>query len=146
MNPLNSPANNNEPLRSIHTDSLGEIFRQMGISLVVSTYQAGKLIVVRSDRNSVNTHFKMFKKPMGIAVKEGRMAIGTHSGIWELHNNSSAASNLEPKGKHDGCFIPRNIHFTGDIDIHEMAWSQEQLWFINTRFSCLCTAGHRNSS
>ncbi|MGK7946161.1 MAG: TIGR03032 family protein [Microcystaceae cyanobacterium] len=139
MTSSNPQSQNKEPLRSIHTNSLTEILKQMGISLVVSTYQAGKLIVVRGDKNYVNTHFKLFRKPMGIAVKNNRMALGVQSSIWELHNNALAASRLQPEGKHDGCFIPRNIHFTGDIDIHEMAWCDQELWFINTRFSCLCT-------
>jgi hypothetical protein len=36
-------------LRSVHTSNLPELFDQLGISLIVSTYQAGKAIVVRSD-------------------------------------------------------------------------------------------------
>ncbi len=32
-------------LRSVHTNSFPNILEQLGISLVVSTYQAGKLIV-----------------------------------------------------------------------------------------------------
>jgi uncharacterized protein (TIGR03032 family) len=67
------------------------------------------------------------------------MAIGTSSHIWELRNVPAVAPKLEPAGKHDACFLPRNIHVTGDIDIHEMAWGTEGLWFVNTRFSCLCT-------
>jgi uncharacterized protein (TIGR03032 family) len=27
---------------------------------------------------------------------------------------------------------------TGDIQVHEMAWAAGELWFVNTRFSCLC--------
>src|SRR5262249_11757668 len=45
----------------------------------------------------------------------------------------------EPAGRHDACFLPRTIHFTGDVQMHEMAWADEELWFVNTRFSCLCT-------
>ena len=48
MTSLNPSSPQQEPLLSIHSDSLTEILKQMGISLVVSTYQAGKLIVVRS--------------------------------------------------------------------------------------------------
>ena len=46
---------------------------------------------------------------------------------------------LDETGKYDACFLPRNIHITCNIDIHEMAWTKEELWFVNTRFSCLCT-------
>jgi hypothetical protein len=38
-----------DPLRSVYTNSLGEILKQTGISLAVSTYQAGKVILVRYD-------------------------------------------------------------------------------------------------
>ncbi len=30
-------------------------------------------------------------------------------------------------------------HVTGNVQIHEMAWAGEELWFVNTSFSCLCT-------
>jgi uncharacterized protein (TIGR03032 family) len=139
------PDDHNLPLRSIHTNTFVTVLEQLGISLVVSTYQAGKLIVMRADGSSVNTHFRLFQKPMGIATNGDRLAIGTASAIWELRNNPDTAKRVEPQGKHDACFLPRNVHFTGDIDIHEMAWVKDELWFVNTRFSCLCTLDHNYS-
>ena len=50
-----------------------------------------------------------------------------------------ACRRLEPPGRHDACFLPRSAHVTGDIDVHEMTWVGDALWFVNTRFSCLCT-------
>ena len=38
-----------DPLRSVYTSSFGDILKQTGVSLVVSTYQAGKVILVRYD-------------------------------------------------------------------------------------------------
>ena len=36
--------------------------------------------------------------------------------------------------------MPRRLHVTGDIDIHELAYDQHhELWVVNTRFCCLCT-------
>ncbi len=147
MNSLNNPVQNPEThaLRSVHTTNFPNLLNQLGISLVISTYQAGKLIVVRPDGETINTHFRQFKKPMGIAADHEKMAIGSGSQIWDLRNVPAAAHKLEPVGKHDACYVPRSIHITGDIDIHEMAWSEDELWFINTRFSCLCTLGHPNS-
>ncbi|NET48673.1 MAG: TIGR03032 family protein [Merismopedia sp. SIO2A8] len=139
----NSPTLN--PLRSVHTTSFTDILNQLGLSLVISTYQAGKLVVARADGAVTNTHFRMFNKPMGIAATPQRMALGTAAQIWELHNIPDAAAKVDPPGKHDACFIPRDIRITGDIDIHEMAWDQDGvLWFINTRFSCLCTLDKNN--
>ncbi len=128
-----------EPLRSVHTNNFPQILTQLGISLVISTYQAGKLIVLRADGNTINTHFRIFPKPMGLAADIGRLAIGTAHQIWELRNVPAVAHKLEPVGKHDACYLPRNSHITGDIDIHDLAWGKRELWFVNTRFSCLCT-------
>lgn len=43
--PLTPPT----PLHSVHTTTLVELLSQGGLSLLVSTYQAGKLIVARAD-------------------------------------------------------------------------------------------------
>jgi uncharacterized protein (TIGR03032 family) len=126
-------------LQSIHTNSFPQLLEHLGISLVVSTYQAGKLIVIRNDSGLINTHFRNFPKPMGIAVNQGKIALGTGYQIWQLYNVPAVANRLKPPNKHDACYLPRTIHLTGDIDIHEMAYIDEDLWFINTRFSCLCS-------
>ena len=132
--------NNTSSLRSVFTSNLPEILAQLNISLVVSTYQAGKVILVRNDEGSINTHFRNFQKPMGIVAHENRLTIGGTKTVWYLRNMPAVAHKLEPEGKHDACYLPRRIHITGDIDIHEMAWSADNnLWLVNTRFCCLCT-------
>ncbi|MFQ3614513.1 MAG: TIGR03032 family protein, partial [Cyanobacteriota bacterium] len=133
------------PLRSVHTTNFPAILNQLGISLVVSTYQAGKLIVVRADGDKLNTHFRVYQKPMGLAVANQKLAIGCAYQIWELRNIPAVGQKLDPPGKHDACYLPRQTHITGDIDIHEMAYGQEGLWFLNTRFSCLCTVDTEHS-
>lgn len=144
--PHSSPLNPQDaPLRSIHTSNFPQILKACGISLVVSTYQAGKLIVVRADGDVINTHFRVFNKPMGLAADQSRLAVGTAYQIWELRNVPAVAYKLEPQGKHDACYLPRHCHVTGDIDIHEMGWGKEELWFVNTRFSCLCTLDFNHS-
>jgi uncharacterized protein (TIGR03032 family) len=138
------------PLRSVHTTTFPAILEQLGSSLLVTTYQAGKLVVLRSDAGVINTHFRAFNKPMGMAVARGRLGIGTAVDVWEFRNVPAVAAKLEPPGKHDACFLPRSAHVTGDVQIHEMAYvsgrrvsdniaGEDELWFVNTRFSCLAT-------
>ena len=127
-------------LRSVHTSNLPAIFEQLHISLAVSTYQAGKLILVRNDGGVLNTHFRPFAKPMGIAADHTRMSVGGANTVWHYRNVPAVGPKLEPAGKHDAAYLPRRIHVTGDIDIHEMSWDAEgELWAVNTRFGCLCT-------
>lgn len=140
------PSLADEPLESIQSEGLGSLFAELSISLLVSTYQAGKLIVVRAEGELLNTHYRNARKPMGIAVGQGQVAVGMAGEIIFYSNVPSNCQKLDPPGKHDACFVPRYRHLTGDIDIHEMAFGGDgQPWFINTRFSALCTLNGMNS-
>ncbi len=147
-----SPAATPVPLKDIELEStqtpeLGRILGEVGVSLLVSTYQAGKLIVVRNDGEGVvNTLYRDVVKPMGIAVGNGQIAVGAMGEILFYENVPDNCAKLEPPGKHDACFVQRYGHLTGDIDVHEMAFDREgRIWFINTRFSTLCTIHGSNS-
>src|SRR5881628_2822810 len=87
-------------LRSVHTANLPALFDRLQISLVVSTYQAGKIIVVRNDRGVLNTHFRTFTKPMGIAADRARLTIGGANSVWDYRNMPAVASKLDPPGTH----------------------------------------------
>jgi uncharacterized protein (TIGR03032 family) len=128
-----------QSFRSVHTSNVPQILKEIRSSLLVSTYQSGRVVVIRADGNQLNTHFRVFPSAMGIAVGEGRIAIGTLREVWDYWNVPAAAARLHPQ-KHDACFLPRNMHVTGDIRIHEVAFGADgELWMINTRFSALCT-------
>lgn len=124
--------------RSVFTSEMPGLFAQLGVSLLVSTYQSGRLIAVRADGSSLNTHFRAFPSPMGIAVGPRYLALGTQRHVWEYRNQPDVARKVPPQGKHDACFLPRRSHVTGDIRVHELAFtSDNNLWIVNTRFSCL---------
>ena len=74
--------------------------------------------------------------------------------MWFYQNVPQVSDKLNRPDEHDACYIPRDIHVTGDIDIHEMAWEQDettdqaeynQLWIVSTKFSCLCTLDHKHN-
>jgi uncharacterized protein (TIGR03032 family) len=142
------------PLRSVHSTTFPELLDRLGISVAVTTYQAGKLVLLRGEEGKLNTHFRTFRRPMGLAYRPGRLAVGTMTEVWDYHDVPEVAARLEPAGRHDACFLPRSAHFTGDILVHEMAWAGNggrfskpsyELWLVNTRFSCLCTLDRDNS-
>lgn len=132
--------------RSVSTHSLPSLLQRLGITLLVSTYQSGRLVLVRAESNTaLNTHFRGFRSPMGLAVGKGRLAVGTEREVWDYRNMPAVAPRLDPAGKHDACFVPRRIHVTGDIRIHEIAFAGGELWIVNTRFSALCTLDGESS-
>jgi uncharacterized protein (TIGR03032 family) len=138
-------APSDSPLRSVYTQSFPEFLNQLGSSMLVSTYQTGKLICARHDGGQLNTHFRNFARPMGLAVAPGRFAVGTRAEVLDYRNFAAVAPKVEPRGKHDACFLPRNKHFTGDVRIHEIAFAQGELWLVATNFSCLATLDAEHS-
>src|SRR5580704_13520715 len=74
------------PLRAVHTPNFPALLRQLGASLLVTTYQAGKLVMLRDEGDHLNTHYRTFKAPMGLALTNGgaRLAIGTTIQVWEF--------------------------------------------------------------
>jgi uncharacterized protein (TIGR03032 family) len=141
------------PFRYTQTDNFPDLLKQLAASLLVTTYQANKLLVVREAGGRLSTLVRTFERPMGLAGDARRLALCTHHAIWFLRNAPDIAPRLEPPGLHDGCYLPRSCHVTGDIAGHEIAWAPsplssggrgaggegEELWIVNTRFSCLCT-------
>ncbi|MCB1553032.1 MAG: TIGR03032 family protein [Xanthomonadales bacterium] len=125
---------------SQHTLSFAEFLRQAGVSLAVSTYQAGQLLLIRPQTQGVNTHFVGMRKPMGIAVHGAlKLTVGDAHRI-EFYRNLPAVGRKIEQGQYDAAYLYRGAHVTGDIDIHEMAYDDaDRLWLINTRMSCLCT-------
>jgi uncharacterized protein (TIGR03032 family) len=124
------------------SDGFAPLLRGLGASLLVTTYQANKLLAVREQHGGLSILVRSFERPMGLAATGRRIALGTRDQVWTFRNAPDIAPRVEPAGMHDACFVPRSSHVTGDIAVHELAWGGEhgqELWVVNTRFSCLCT-------
>lgn len=121
------------------------ILHRLGISALISTYQAGQLIVARADTEATLAPlFRPMPRPMGIAV--GRdLAIGTLQQVQEYRHHPAAGKRLDASGRHDLVFVPCTSKITGDIRIHEMVYLGNELWCANTRFSCLATLDRDHS-
>jgi len=104
------------------------------------------LILLRAGGNSLNTHFVNLPKPMGVAFSEGRLSVGSGAHVIDYFNMPNVGPKIEPINTHDAAFLPRRTHVTGDIDIHEMGFSNDnELWLVNTKMSCLCTVDINHS-
>jgi hypothetical protein len=90
-----SPKEAPGPMRSVHTSNCSAILQELGISVLVTTYEAGKLVMLRPDGKHLNTHFRGFSRPMGLAVDGERLAIGTSVESGEYHNAPAVAPCLE---------------------------------------------------
>lgn len=129
-----------ETFSSQSTESFRELLTLGRCNILVSTYQAGQLVVVRPQGQGVNTHFMGFDRPMGIATRANEFSIGGSSFITTFRNLAAVGPKVGQGDQVDACYLPRNHRFTGQIDIHEMGYDKhDKLWFINTKMSCLAT-------
>ena len=99
----------------------------------------------RLARRCAPLSFHNFERPMGTAVGQDALAIGTKEQIWLLKSAPDIAPQIDPSGTYHDCYLARSSHFSGDIQCHEMAFCGGELWIVNTLFSCLCTLGQRYS-
>ncbi len=134
-------ADNDSPFRYMHDGGFVQIMHEIRASLLVSTYQAGKLMLVRAGEGRISTLLRSFEQPMGVAVQPSleQIAVGATKEVWFLASCPDIAGQFDPPGRHDACYAPRRSHVTGDMRSHEMAFVNDELWIVNTRFSCLCT-------
>ena len=133
-----SPSVTEAPVNFEYGLNFAPLLMHLGITLLVSTYQAGKLVVVSEENGKPSLSFHSFERSMGVAVNPSRICVGARTSVWTLRSSQDIAQQMAPRGV-DACFLTRSCHFTGDIHIHEMAWAGEELIIANTLFSCLCT-------
>ncbi len=140
------PEDPRENLREVKYSIGGDfagILSALDTALLISTYQAGKLVVVRSVAGELQLEFHNFDRPRGIAISGDCIAVGTRREVWFLQNACDLARRQQPEER-DACYLTRASQFTDEIQIHEMAWgvdstTSKDLWIVNTLFSCLCT-------
>lgn len=134
-----------EAFSSVHTTSFPALLRELRCSLLVTTFQAGRVIVMRPQQDAINTHFFALPRPMGLAADANRLFVGAHRSVHEYRNVPAVAPRVDPPNAHDAVYLLRNVHVTGHVDIHEMAFAGNDCWYVNTLFSCLCTLDTEHS-
>jgi protein O-GlcNAc transferase len=126
-------------LRIEYSAEFPRVLESLHAALLVSTYQAGKVLVIGVHRGELTLASHRFDLPMGLAVGPRRIIIATRRQVFALYPAPQCANEAEPKGTHDGCWLARFSLVTGDVHAHEVAWGNEGVWLVNTLFSCLCT-------
>lgn len=134
------------PFSIEHSPHIPELLDEIGCSLVVSTYQAGKVIMLSSDGERLIQLPRSFDEPMGLAVVDDHMAVATKHSIVLLANEPRLAPTYPRQpGTYDALFVPRSVQFVGRLAVHDMIWTNKGLLGVNTAFSCLFQLDPRHS-
>lgn len=127
------------PFTCTYSPNVPELLNTLNVTIAISTYQAGKVIFISSiDDEKMIQLPRNFDKAMGMAFKPGKLAIAVKDEVIILANSPEMAATYPTKPDvYDAMFLPRATYFTGQVDLHDLEWSGEDLWAVNTRFSCL---------
>ena len=127
------------PFTCNHSSNLPELLQQLNITLAITTYQAGKVIFISATGHDQLIQLpRNFNKAMGIAFHSGKMAIAVQDEVIVLVNSPELAKTYPPKpDTYDALFLPRATYYTGHVDLHDLDWAGNELWAVNTKFSCL---------
>ncbi len=93
-----SAAEDPSPLRGVFTPSMVTLLSTLGRSVLVSTYQAGKLVMLRVKDGVLNTHYRNFSRPMGLDATLKDVAIGTRQDVVFFENVPAVIPRIEPAG------------------------------------------------
>ncbi|HBO44490.1 MAG TPA: TIGR03032 family protein [Planctomycetaceae bacterium] len=129
------------------SEAFGDWLARSGGSLVLTTYQAGKVALLGWDGRRVTLLMREFDKPLGLAVDGDRMVLATRHDVCFFANAPLlAADYLEQQpGRYDALYLPRVSYHTGDLHTHDVAFGRDGLVLVNTRFSCLAKLSDRHN-
>lgn len=127
------------PIQCSASDAFQEWLAQCGGSVALTTYQAGKVVLLSWDGRQVSILMRHFDKPMGLGVAPGRLALATrHEVVLFADAPLLAPDYLErERGRYDALFLPRVCYCTGDLNVHDVAFGVDGLWLVASRFCCL---------
>ncbi len=127
------------PFSCTYSSQLPELLQALNCTIVISTYQAGKVIFISAKDQSKLTQLpRNFKKAMGIATKDDQMAVALKDEVLLLKNSKQLAQHYPKKPNvYDAMFMPRATYYTGALDIHDLDFGNDGLYAVNTSFSSI---------
>jgi hypothetical protein len=113
-----------------HSQSLPALLEQLGLSVLISTYQAGLVMSVGSHRGELRLGFAHFDQAMGLTRTATGVAVGSKDAIWTLPANREITSRIKPEEAYDIALLARTCHHSGPLMGHDLAWGGERLWLV----------------
>jgi len=118
-----------------------------GGSLAVTTYQAGKLLLIGWNGQQLSFLPRHFVRPMGLALHDGQLLLACYDRVMRFADDPVLAHHYDDArpGRYDALYLPRVSHHAAGLDVHDVALTDDAAWIVATRFSCLATLSDRHS-
>lgn len=128
---------NNQPFLFKYEPEVVDLLEKNSFSLIISTYQIGKVIVLSVENGKIVQLPRTFEGVMGISCDDDVISIATKNEVVVCKNSSVLAKSY-PKtpNKYDAMYVPQAKYYTGELAMHDIAYTRDGLIGINTKFSC----------
>ena len=81
-----------------------------------------------------------------MTLRGDRMAVATKHEVVVLRNVPELGRTYPRRpDTYDSFWLPQATFHTGSVDIHDLHFGKNDIWAVNTSFSCLCTLDTYNS-
>ena len=113
-----------------------------GISLALTTYEAGKLIIIGPGlQGGTIVTERNFERCMATFVETDNIWISTQHNIWQLENGLQSGQYFD--GQWDRVYLPRASHITGGVDVHDLMRANDgHLYGVITGYNCIARITH----
>lgn len=129
----------------VHSPIIFELLRRYNLSLLVSTYQAQRILLFTAGPERLSMLMRTFERPTGMSYNGNQLVLCTKKQLWFFEKTFGVRDSEGTVLPHDVIFVPRRSYVTGDVSAHEVGWVNGRLIFMNTRFSCLATTSEEFS-
>ncbi|NQZ77107.1 MAG: TIGR03032 family protein [Ekhidna sp.] len=131
------------PFSFSYTPSIPENLLKLKASIAITTYQAGKVVFISpKDENNLIVLPRSFDKPMGLCLEGNKMVLATNDEVITFSRSEELGTHYPNKqNTYDSLFVPRSTHYTGRVDMHDIAVGKNKIFAVNTSFSCVCEVG-----
>ena len=135
-----STADAGSPVEFTFSDGFFDWLAGEQISLLASTYQAGRLLVIGALEKAPWIKHYPFRSCMGFCHRDGLLVASTGNHIVLMNHLEGDLSASHFEEGTDRVFYPRTAWVTGNLRVHDMVWTDGgQLVFVNTAYDCLAT-------
>ena len=128
----------NEPTNPFHlhfSPKLVPWLASINGALAISTYTAGKVVIIGPNRGKLAVTERNFDRAMAMLPLEEGLLLSTDFQIWRFENGLEAGKIYDDWDK---IFLPRHCHVTGKVDTHDFNYDRNgKLIAAITKYNCL---------
>ena len=123
----------------VFSTGLTYLLVELDIDLLVSTYQAQRILLFSARGDRMNMLMRVFESPKGLALDASGayLAMGGRRELLLFRDGGRFPSIQGDQSRVQHTFVPRRSYITSDVAVHEVGWHNGELVFVATRFSCL---------